>query len=97
MEYDQTNRGQIWKNDRKDTDSHPDFTGWLNVEGKEYWVSAWKRKEGAAAKAPALSFSIKAKIEPVQKSISERAMAARRDPISSGKINIIPDDEEIPF
>ncbi len=57
-EYDNTNRGQIWKNDKQTTDKHPDFTGSINVEGKEYWVSAWKRKPDANPKAPALSFSI---------------------------------------
>jgi hypothetical protein len=62
-EFDKTNRGSIWKNDKKEKDTHPDFTGSLNVGGVEYWVSAWKRKEGAAAKAPALSFSIKLKEE----------------------------------
>jgi len=98
MEYDNTNRGSIWKNDKKETDKHPDFTGSLNVDGVEYWVSAWKRKEGAAAKAPALSFSIKPKEE---RSISQRAMP-KRDPISSGRgQNIIPDDDmdgdRIPF
>jgi len=62
-EFDKTNRGSIWKNDKKEKDTHPDFTGSLNVDGVEYWVSAWKRKEGAHAKAPALSFSIKVKEE----------------------------------
>ena len=61
MEFDNTNRGSIWKNDKKETERHPDFTGTLNVEGTEYWVSAWKRKPDASVKAPALSFSIKAK------------------------------------
>lgn len=61
MEYDNTNRGSIWKNEKKETDTHPDFTGTIDVEGVEYWVSAWKRKEGANPNAPALSFSIKAK------------------------------------
>ena len=61
MEYDNTNRGSIWKNEKKETEKHPDFTGSLNVEGVEYWVSAWKRKPDASDKAPALSFSIKAK------------------------------------
>lgn len=60
-DYDNTNRGQIWGNDRKETDKHPDFTGSLNVEGVEYWVSAWKRKPDANPKAPSLSFSIKKK------------------------------------
>lgn len=60
-QYDETNRGSIWKNDKKETDRHPDFTGSLNVEGVEYWVSAWKRKPDANPKAPALSFSVKPK------------------------------------
>ncbi len=61
--YDNTNRGSIWKNEKKEKDTHPDFTGSLNVNGKEYWVSAWKRKPDAAEKSPALSFSIKPKEE----------------------------------
>lgn len=92
MAFDNTNRGSIWKNDKKEKDTHPDFTGSLNVGGVEYWVSAWKRKEGAPAKAPALSFSVKPKEksvmeqaeEPAQ-SISQRAMAARPGPISTGR------------
>jgi len=63
MEYDNTNRGAIWKNDKKETEKHPDFTGSLNVEGVEYWVSAWKRKPGGSEKSPALSFNIKLKEE----------------------------------
>ena len=61
--YDNTNRGSIWPNDKKETDNHPDFTGSLNVDGVEYWVSAWKRKPDANPKAPSLSFSIKRKDE----------------------------------
>ena len=61
-DFDNTNRGSIWKNDKmRDGKQDPDFTGSLNVDGVEYWVSAWKRKEGAAAKAPALSFTVKPK------------------------------------
>lgn len=62
-DFDNTNRGSIWKNERKTKDTHPDFTGTLNVEGREYFFDAWKRKEGAPAKAPALSFKIKPKDE----------------------------------
>lgn len=60
-QYDNTNRGQIWGNDKKETDRHPDFKGDINIEGKEYWLSAWKRKPDANPKAPALSFSVQAK------------------------------------
>ena len=60
-EFDNTNRGSLWKNDGKVQDSQPDFRGDLNVNGQEYWVSGWKRKEGANPKSPALSFSIQLK------------------------------------
>lgn len=76
MDYDNTNRGAIWKNEDKESDTHPDFKGQLNVDGVEYWVSAWKRKPDANEKAPALSFSIKAKDAP-QKSKPEPKKAGR--------------------
>lgn len=72
-DFDNTNRGSIWKNEKKATENHPDFTGSLNVEGVEYWVSAWRRKEGANPNAPALSFSVKRKEEAPQ---VQRAPAA---------------------
>jgi len=59
-DYDNTNRGSIWTNEKKATEKHPDFTGSLNVEGKEYWISAW-RGNGENPKAPKLNFSVKAK------------------------------------
>jgi hypothetical protein len=91
-EYDNTNRGSIWKNDKKEKDSHPDFTGSLNVNGVEYWVSAWKRKEGASAKAPALSFSVKPKDEQGTRPASER------DSISTGRRAPTNEmNDEIPF
>jgi hypothetical protein len=87
-EYDNTNRGSIWKNDKKEKDTHPDFTGSLNVDGREFWVSAWKRKEGASPKAPALSFSVKPKDEPHERRPVEdvRGGSKPRDM-----------DDEIPF
>jgi hypothetical protein len=73
-DYDNTNRGSIWKNDKQTTPNHPDFTGSINVEGKEFWVSAWKRKADANPKAPALSFSVQpkeAKVEEARAPASE--------------------------
>lgn len=66
-EYDNRNRGSIWKNEKKETEKHPDFTGSQNVccpkcgEATDFWVSAWRRREGAAERAPALTFSVKPK------------------------------------
>ena len=61
MEYDNTNRGSVWKNDRKNEDWQADFTGSINVDGKDYWLECWKRKEGAKENAPLLSFRVKPK------------------------------------
>lgn len=45
MAYDNTNSGLLAKNTRKEKDTHPAYTGSINVDGKDYWISAWV-KEG---------------------------------------------------
>ncbi|MCS5590702.1 MAG: DUF736 family protein [Candidatus Thioglobus sp.] len=42
-QYDDTNRGVLFVQRDKKTEKHPDFTGKLDVEGKEYRVAGWKR------------------------------------------------------
>lgn len=56
MEYDNTNRGSLFKNDKKETDKHPDYKGKINVGGTDYWLSAWI-KEGKSGKFMSLSVS----------------------------------------
>ena len=60
-QYDNTNRGSIWKNEKRETERHPHFTGVANVNGKDMYVSAWKRDKGAKPTAPALTLSFKPK------------------------------------
>ena len=62
-EYDNTNRGAIWRNSKKTTENHPDFTGEINVDGRDYWLSGWQKKPGDKNNAPVVKFSIKAKDE----------------------------------
>ena len=40
-EYDNTNHGSLFKNDKGGNEARPDYTGTLNVEGKEYRLAAW--------------------------------------------------------
>jgi hypothetical protein len=40
-DYDNTDRGVLFKNDRKESDKHPDYKGSINIGGTEFWLSAW--------------------------------------------------------
>ena len=35
QQYDNTNRGALFRNNRKEQDNHPDHTGSINIDGKE--------------------------------------------------------------
>ena len=37
-EYDNTNSGAFFVNDRKQKETHPDYNGKINVEGKDYYT-----------------------------------------------------------
>lgn len=68
-QYDNTNSGTLFKNDRKEKETHPDYKGQINIDGVEYWLSSWIKvskdgtkkfmslsvqpKDGAPAKKPA--------------------------------------------
>ena len=92
-EYSDINRGAIWPNEDK-TPDHPnwaDFKGSINVDGVEYWVSAWKRGAGANPKAPSLKFSIQKKEDVHNKGVQNASQAAA--PQGGGDF----DSESIPF
>lgn len=57
--YDNTNSGAMFKNNRKEKETHPDIGGVLNVEGKDYYINAWKKTSKAGD--PFYSLSVKLK------------------------------------
>jgi len=62
MAYEQKdNSGSLFKNDRKEKDTHPDMQGSALIDGVDYWVSGWtNRPEGKKAY---ISLSFKPKEE----------------------------------
>lgn len=55
MEFDQTNRGALFLNDRKQSDKHPDWKGRININGVDHWLSGWKKQ---TQRGPVLSLSL---------------------------------------
>ena len=41
MPYDNTNSGVLFRNNRRQNDKQPEYTGNANINGVEYWVNAW--------------------------------------------------------
>ena len=51
MAYDAKSEGALFKNDRKQSDSHPDYTGsWTDADGVEHWLNAWVNQSAAGKK-----------------------------------------------
>lgn len=85
------NSGSLFRNDRKEKDTHPNATGTATIDGVDYFVSAWT-KDGAKGKFQSLSFKRKdaAAAPKPQRSYAEES---GRDRNSYGT----DDDGDLPF
>ena len=46
MAYEaKNNSGSMFLNQKKEKDSHPDRTGSALIDGVEYWISGWVKKD----------------------------------------------------
>lgn len=54
-EFDNEGRGVLFKNKRKKKESQPDMTGQIEIDGKEYWLSAWYNESKRGMKFIALA------------------------------------------
>jgi len=85
-EFDNTNRGVLFKNQYRKTDKHPDYTGSVNVEGKELDLAAWVRKSKKGVVYISLSVS-EPKVEDLTGEIEESASSVYNQDT----------DEDIPY
>lgn len=57
-EYDNNLRGALFKNDRKETEKQPDYTGNVEVEGQKYNMAGWMRKSQKGQAYMSISLSV---------------------------------------
>ena len=81
-EFDNTNRGALFANDKRETDLHPTHTGSINVEGVDYWLNAWVKTSKAGRKF----FSLSVKPKEPQASAPPKPQRVEFEP-----------DQDIPF
>lgn len=78
--------GSLFKNDRKEKDTHADYRGDAIINGVDVWISAWI-KEGKNGKFMSLAFKPKDGASSGQK-------PAPRQPYGGGPVDL---DDSIPF
>jgi uncharacterized protein (DUF736 family) len=59
------NEGVLFLNEKKESDTHPDFKGNATIDGVEYWLSSWKNKSKDGK--PYISIKLSAKTEATSK------------------------------
>ena len=95
-QYDNTNRGALFINQRRETDKHPHFQGQVDVEGVEYWISAWKHKiENGGDRDGELMLSLSVQLKEKQGKSHRKPKA--KDDAGLGFDDNDVEDEEIPF
>jgi uncharacterized protein (DUF736 family) len=76
-EYDNNLRGALFKNDDKESDKHPDYKGSCEIDGRQYWLSAWIKTSKAGKKYMSLSFKARD-----QKPAEKTQQQQRRETVS---------------
>lgn len=93
QQYDNTNTGVMFVNDKGDNPKRPDRKGSLNVDGTDYWISGWVREKDGK---PYLSLKVERKEK-------QNQPAPRQDAHNEAKANafqpqpVEDDGDDIPF
>jgi uncharacterized protein (DUF736 family) len=90
MAYDNTNSGALFKNDKKESEKHPDYRGSINVDGVDYWISAWLKTSQQGTKFMSLSVS------PKEQANYAPAPAPARKPSSDAARSRYPAERQAP-
>jgi uncharacterized protein (DUF736 family) len=80
--------GSLFRNDKKESDTHADYKGAALINGVEHWVDAWINTSNSGTKYMALKFKPKDARAPSH-STSSSAMMVQTNPADLG--------DDIPF
>jgi hypothetical protein len=61
---DKNNTGFLFLNKNKLKDTHKDYEGSANIEGVQYWISAWVKQSDQSGKYLSIAFDQKKVLSP---------------------------------
>lgn len=96
MSYDNTNRGTLGKNHRREKDSHPEYTGQIDIDGVGYWLSAWVKVGSGNEKFFSLSVRPKEAQRPAAPARSNQS-GSRDTPRGRTETSFDDMDSDVPF
>lgn len=77
----QADSGSLFKNDRKEKESQPDYKGDALVGGKLYRLSAWLNEAKSGTKYLSVKFSEKERTDEKPQTLAEKAAASGTAPV----------------
>jgi len=97
MSFDNTNKGALFKNDNQTNERQPNLRGFVNIEGREYWVSGWTKTVQGGPRAGQKMISMA--LEPKDDQPPTSAPEGQRPPAPSqgGQPPEDDFDDDIPF
>jgi hypothetical protein len=81
--------GSLFRNDKKETDSHPDYKGSALLGGVDHWLDAWINESASGTKYMSLKFKPKEGARGVPNPPRDNPQAQRP--------GFDPDDSDVPF
>jgi hypothetical protein len=97
QEYDNEGRGVLFANKERTKDSQPQAKGSCQLDGVEYWVSAWTQTSKAGVKYQSLSFQRKDEVQARGMEQAKAASIGQRQSGADYNEQIRDFDDDIPF